>query len=61
MMNEDEFIRGRVKRLREIAADADPFVKKRLLRLANDYERRLARARPSCKPIIRETKMSPER
>jgi hypothetical protein len=61
MMNEDEFIKGRVKRLQEIAADADPFVKKRLLRLADDYERRLAPPRPSGKPINRETKMSPER
>jgi len=61
MMNEDEFIRGRVKRLQEIAADADPFVKKRLLRLADDYERRLAPPRRSGKPINRETKMSPER
>ena len=61
MMNEDEFIRGRVKRLQEIAADADPFVKKRLLRLADDYERRLASPRPSGKLINRETKMSPER
>jgi hypothetical protein len=60
-MNEDEFIKGRVKRLQEIAADADPFVKKRLLRLANDYERRLAPPRASGKPTSRETKMSPER
>ena len=59
-MDEDEFIKGRMKRLQEIAADADPFVKKRLLRLADDYERRLA-PRPSGKLINRETKMSPER
>jgi hypothetical protein len=60
-MNEDEFIKGRVKRLQEIAADADPFVKKRLLRLADDYERRLGPSRPPGKPINRETKMPPER
>jgi hypothetical protein len=61
MMNEEEFIRGRVKRLQEIAADADPLIKKRLLRLADNYERRLA---PPCLPgklINRETKMPPER
>jgi hypothetical protein len=40
-MHEDEFIRDRVKRLQEAAADADPFVKRRLLRLAENYARRL--------------------
>jgi hypothetical protein len=61
MMNEDEFIKGRVKRLQEIAADADPFVKKRLLRLADDYERRLAPPRSSLTPTSHEIKTTPER
>ena len=43
-MHEDEFIRDRVKRLQEAAADADPFVKRRLLRLAENYARRLPAA-----------------
>jgi hypothetical protein len=60
-MNEDEFIRGRVKRLQEIAADADPLIKTRLLRLADNYERRLGPSRPPGKQIDRETKMPPER
>jgi hypothetical protein len=60
-MDEDEFIKGRMKRLQEIAADADPFVKKRLLRLAENYERRLTPPRPSLKPTGHEPKMPPER
>ena len=60
-MNEDEFIRGRVKRLQEIAADADPFVKKRLLRLADDYKRRLTSPRSSLRPTSHEIKTTPER
>jgi hypothetical protein len=60
-MHEDEFIRERVRRLQEVAADADPFVKKRLLRLAENYERRLMPPRPSSKPTPRETKMPSER
>ena len=60
-MDEAEFIKGQMRRLQEIAADADPFVKKRLLRLAENYERRLASPRPSLKPTGHETKTSPER
>jgi len=60
-MDEDEFIKGRMKRLQEIAADADPFVKKRLLRLAENYERRLKAPRTRPKPTAHETKTPPER
>jgi hypothetical protein len=60
-MNEDEFIKGRVKSLQEIAADADPLIKTRLLRLADSYERRLGPSRPPGKLTNRETKMPPER
>jgi hypothetical protein len=60
MMNEDEFIKGRVKSLREIAADADPLIKRRLLRLADSYARRLAPPCPPGKLIDRETKMPPD-
>jgi hypothetical protein len=42
-MNDDDFIRERVQRIKEIAKDADPFIKKRLADLANSYERRLSR------------------
>jgi hypothetical protein len=49
MTTEEEFIKGRVERIRELAANADPFIKRRLLDLANSYERRLnqpARLKP---------------
>ena len=57
-MDEDEFIKGCMKKLQEIAADADPFVKKRLLRLAENYERRLS-PRPPVKTTGQETKTTP--
>lgn len=40
-MLDAEFLRQRVTRLQLIAADADPFIKKRLLQLVAAYERRL--------------------
>jgi hypothetical protein len=57
-MDEDDFIKGRVKRLQEIAAEADPFIKKRLLRLAEDYKRRLKPPRPPLNPGL-ESKLPP--
>jgi hypothetical protein len=60
-MDEDEFIKGHMKRLQEIAADADPFVKKRLLRLAENYERRLKLHRTQPEPHGHETKLPRER
>jgi hypothetical protein len=39
---DEEFCRERAKTVRELADKADPFIKKRLLELANHYERRLA-------------------
>ena len=38
---DDDFIRGRARDIRELAAKADPFTQKRLLDLADTYERRL--------------------
>jgi hypothetical protein len=32
------FYRNRARVLRELATEADPFIKKRLLRLANNYD-----------------------
>ena len=61
-MNDDDFIRERVQRIKEIAKDADPFIKKRLADLANSYERRLSRpTRPPVNLTGLETKMPPER
>ena len=61
-MDDEEFIRERVQRIKEIAKDADPFIRKRLADLANSYERRLRQpTRPPVNPTGLETKMPPER
>jgi hypothetical protein len=41
MMDKD-FCREQAKLVRSIADDADPFIKRRLLQLAEHYERRLS-------------------
>jgi len=38
---DDEFIKERAQDIRELAMKADPFTQKRLLDLADTYERRL--------------------
>ncbi|MCG2630421.1 hypothetical protein L6654_27695 [Bradyrhizobium sp. WYCCWR 13023] len=38
---DEDFIKGRAPDIRELAAKADPFTRKRLLDLADTYERRL--------------------
>ncbi|SFP71911.1 hypothetical protein SAMN05216330_109221 [Bradyrhizobium sp. Ghvi] len=38
---DENFIRGRAQDIRDLAAKADPFTRKRLLDLAATYERRL--------------------
>ena len=35
---DDRFYRNRARVLRELASDADPLIKRRLLRLANNYD-----------------------
>jgi hypothetical protein len=40
---DDHFFRERARQVREIATKADPFTKKRLLELANRYERNTTR------------------
>ncbi|MFK4506072.1 hypothetical protein LPJ38_31665 [Bradyrhizobium daqingense] len=47
---DDDFIKTRAEHIRELAAKADPFTKKRLLDLASAYERRL---RPATSPAAR--------
>lgn len=62
MVLEADFIRERVQKLQDLAAVADPFIKKRLLRLAHDYERRLKEnPRPPAKLAGSETKPPSER
>ncbi|MGY4408024.1 hypothetical protein [Bradyrhizobium sp. USDA 3315] len=38
---DDEFCRERARTVRALAEQADPFIKKRLLQLAANYERRV--------------------
>ncbi|MGX4770668.1 hypothetical protein ACWAUC_12830 [Bradyrhizobium guangdongense] len=38
---DEDFIKGRAEHIRELATKADPFTKKRLIELADSYERRL--------------------
>jgi hypothetical protein len=40
LKTEDEFLKNRVEEIRALAAKADPFIKRRLLDLAKNYERR---------------------
>ncbi|MGY3443279.1 hypothetical protein [Bradyrhizobium sp. USDA 4473] len=59
---DDEFCRERARIVRELAEQADPFIKKRLLQLAANYERRIDRPERAerdradllaCRPPIR--------
>ena len=62
---EDEFLKGRAAHIREMAASADPFIRKRLLDLAKTYEgdgSKLRRLTPlSITPANFPTKQSDER
>jgi hypothetical protein len=42
-MDEEEFLKQRVRLIRNLAAKADPFIKRRLMDLANNYEARIVR------------------
>lgn len=42
---DEEFCRGLLRIVRDLAVNADPFVKRRLLRLAQHYERRISISR----------------
>jgi hypothetical protein len=61
-VNDEEFIKGRVRLIKDIAEDANPFIKHRLLQLAATYERRLARSsRPPVSLAGLATKLPSER
>jgi hypothetical protein len=51
---EEEFLKARVRLIRDLADKADPFIKRRLMDLANNYDARLARAAISVKthPVL---------
>jgi hypothetical protein len=44
---DEDFIEERVRDIRQLAAKADPFTRKRLLDLANTYERKLRPVSPA--------------
>ncbi|MCP1835357.1 hypothetical protein J2R76_003694 [Bradyrhizobium sp. USDA 4532] len=44
---DDEFCRERARTVRELAEQADPFIKVRLLQLAANYERRVGQPEKS--------------
>ncbi|MGY3549473.1 hypothetical protein ACVWZ4_004839 [Bradyrhizobium sp. USDA 4472] len=48
---DEDFIKERAQDIRELAAKADPFTRKRLLDLADTYERRL-RPAPHAAPRL---------
>jgi hypothetical protein len=53
-MMDDKFYKERARHIRELANEADPFIKKRLLRLARNYDAMtipLGRTGPSDPPV----------
>jgi hypothetical protein len=47
---DDEFLKKRVRQVRELAEKADPFTKRRLIKLAADYEKQLKKPDGSIPP-----------
>jgi hypothetical protein len=47
-----EFLKKRARQVRELAEKADPFTKRRLIILADDYERRLRKPGGSIPPAM---------
>ncbi len=47
-MMDEKFIEGRIRDIRELATKADPFIRRRLVALADKYER--ARSLPARSP-----------
>jgi hypothetical protein len=59
---DDEFFRGHVLKIRELAEGADPFIKKRLLQLAMKYERPTSEpSRASANLLDIDVRMTAER
>ena len=51
---DDDFYRERARQIREVAAQADPFIKKRLLRLAGNYDAMITRTKPAASSNVPE-------
>jgi hypothetical protein len=44
---DDDFYKERARKIRELATQADPFIKQRLLRLAGNYDAMITRTKPA--------------
>ncbi|MBR1230388.1 MULTISPECIES: hypothetical protein [unclassified Bradyrhizobium] len=44
---DDDFYKERARQIRELATQADPFIKQRLLRLAGNYDAMITRTKPA--------------
>ena len=51
---DDDFYKERARQMREVATQADPFIKKRLLRLAGNYDAMITRTRPTVSSSLPE-------
>jgi hypothetical protein len=51
---DDDFYKERARQIREVATQADPFIKKRLLRLARNYDAMITRTRPAVSSNLAE-------
>jgi hypothetical protein len=51
---DDDFYEERARQIREVATQADPLIKKRLLRLADNYDAMITRTRPAVSSNLAE-------
>jgi hypothetical protein len=58
---DEAFFKGHVQKIQKLAEGADPFIKSRLLKLANKYEQKDEPSRASTDLRGLEVKMTPER
>jgi len=49
---DEQFLRDRAKIIRDLADKADPFIRKRLLDLAEQYDRRISPALQATKTLL---------
>ena len=60
-MDEEEFLKQRVRFIRDLADKADPFIKRRLMDLANNYEARIARPSQATEILMANSALGTER
>ena len=57
---DNQFLKERAKEIRDLAERADPFIKKRLLDLADNYDVRIGRPSNAVRALIRPPVSSSE-